>query len=421
MSRTGLPSLAHRLPAFVVAAAVLTALSTPAAATAATAASGAPQALVPSSAITGVISRDGVPVAGATVLIRVYPSQATRAKAKAGVPLEMPIVASVTTDSAGSFAANPVGVPVQDLDQSGTANFEAFVSDGVVAMPWSFPLQMTTVSGVVQPDLGGPVTVSSGSHRAVDLKLDLGRTAGGADAYDPPTAWQGIQPDQLTPSGLLRGSTGALTAAATLSTSAGVSPMIGCGILIPQGNWKYGIDEAFANVWSWAGAQVEFQEATSSSHTLGLALQQSGGGWTQNGSMGYTENSGSKGDVSGLYDNQVDNRVDYEDNIITCVLLHEWAPGGTYALMYPILGWPHSSHPIWGSCAVYGNGAVMTKTQGTNSTISGGVAFGPISLSAQAGWNTSIDEAFHFTQTSYLCGSSGAGWVSSPQAEAHQY
>ena len=339
-----------------------------------------------------------------------------------GVPLDMPIVASVTTDSSGSFTANPVGVPAQALDQSGSANFEAFVSDGTIAMPWNFPLQMATVGGVVQPDLAAPASGLSGSHRAVDLRLDLGRNPGGADAYDPPTSWQGIQADQLTPSGLLRGSTGPLTANASAAAGAGVkpmegsgvSPMVGCGILIPQGNWKYGLNEAFANVWSWTGAKVEFQEATSSSHTLGLALQGSGGGWSQNGSMSYTETGGSRGDVSGLYDNQVDNRVDYEDNIITCVLLHEWAPAGTYALLYPTLGWPHSSHPIWSSCAVYGSGAVMTKNQGTNSTIAGGVGFGPISLSAQAGWTTSIDEAFHFTQTSYLCGNTSAGWVSSP-------
>jgi hypothetical protein len=415
-----LPRIQLRYPILllVMAVAIAGTLATTGGVAAATLAA---PAAVPSSAITGVISRDGVPVAGATVLIRAYPSQTARAKAKAGVPLDMPIVASVTTDSTGSFAATPVGVPAQDLDPSGIANFEAFVSDGSVALPWNFPLQMTTVGGVVKPDLGAPMTVSSGSHRAVDLRLDLGSsTPGGADAYDPPTAWQGIQPGQLTPSGLLRGSTGSLATTTSLSKSAGVSPMLGCGILVPQNNWKYGINEAFANVWSWTGAKVEFKEATSSTHTLGLALQGSGGGWSQNGSMSYTETGGSTADVSGLYDNQVYNRVDYEDNIITCVLLHEWAPGGTYALMYPILGWSHSSHPIWGSCVVYGNGAVMTKTQGTNSTINGGVGFGPISLSAQAGWNTSIDEAFHFTQTSYLCGSTGAGWVSSPQAEAHQ-
>lgn len=94
--------------------------------------------------------------------------------------------------------------------------------------------------------------------------------------------------------------------------------------------------------------------------------------------------------------------------------------GGPACGRWSVLGWPHTAHPYWSTCVTYAN-QTKTKTQGTNKTFSAGVGFGPISLSAQAGWDLTVSETWHFGGTSSKpCGSTSRGWVDSPEAEAHQ-
>jgi hypothetical protein len=377
--------------------------------------------------------RDGKPIQGASVVIRVMPTASVLHAAKAGVPIVTPVVVETTTNASGSFAATPQGVRATDL-VDGSANFLAFFSDGTASLPWSFSLPMKISGATAQVDLAAanPTATSTadlaqGQRRGVNLHLDLGKASGGQDLNDSPTNWKGVPSTQLTSAGLLKAPTSPVDATTNPSLGVdaaavgGVVKPMGCGVVIPLNLYRYGIQEAFANVWSWTGALVTFHESTSSNHQLGIAFKTSAGGWSQNGTQTFTESGGGSADVSGLWDNQVNNKVNYRAITWYCANgAQGWMPDSTYALAYPILGWPHSSHPKWSSCVTYGSGAVMTKTQGKNTTYGYGVSFGEVSLSTQSGWDQSVDIKFNFTATSKLCGSTGAGWVGSPEAEAHQ-
>jgi hypothetical protein len=354
--------------------------------------------------ISGVTQRDGIAVPGGTVTVEVVPQPKDAATAPAGVAIPMEVVAQGRTDARGRFNLTAAAVPASFTDEFGVANFVAIVSDGTHQVQWSFPL------------IVGMPSTKTAVGRNVDLKIDLGSNPGVADTANPPTSWHGVKRDQLTPDGLVP--VAMSPAVVAPSSGSDASPMF-CTTTWTN-NYKYGIPEAFANEWGWTGALGTFHEALSTSHTLGIAIDLGGGSWRAGGTWGLSESDGAEANTSGLWDNQINNEVNYREQWNGCDLHWYWYPVSTYAIEYPILGWPHTSHPHWTSCAVYGNGQDATKTQGTNTTYAYGVGFGPINLSTQSGWSTAVSNKWTFTSTSHLCGSTSFGWVSSPEAEAHQ-
>lgn len=256
----------------------------------------------------------------------------------------------------------------------------------------------------------------------MDLRVDLGSDPGAMDSSNPPSQWATVEPGRLTPSELLKTPKSAVTqpvqTAMSAVSDAATVPMVGCSGYWTE-NWKYGVSEAFANTWSWTGALVTFYESISTSHTLGIVAQSTSGSLTQGGTMNFSISGGSARTAPGLWDNQVNNQVNYRQQFLSCVPGWTWYPVSTASLLYPILGWSHSLHPIWTTCAVYANGTAE-KSSGTNVTMGTGVSFPGLSVSAQSGWTTSVKETLNFAQNSRLCGSTSQGWVTSPQVEAHQ-
>jgi len=413
--------------------------------------------------ITGVVTADGVPIKDGTVTVFVQPNLDALHRASAGTRFYPTRVAAGTTDASGRFGVTPSGFPLNSIEADGTANFIAAVSDGHSTIRWSFGLDVSMQLGP-SPQVSSSTAQSalaSKMHRTIDLRIDLGKNSGVDETDNPAVNWYGsvaapagaasAEPaaagpfgraaPALTPAGLIR--TPAIERTTTSSLAPTVSSVTAPADYGPKGTtlcftqatstYKYAVTEGFASAWSWTGAKVSFTEDNSSTHTLGVAFQDSTGGWSASGSYQWTESSGSGGTVPGLWDNWVENEVNYRmyneywSNYClgepTEYLTHLWQPDSTSVLLYPILGWSHSIHPNWSGhsgCGVY-SGGNMYKQSGTDTTQSAGVGFGPISLSAQAGWNSNIKEDFIFTQSSQLCGSTNSGWVSSPEAEAHQY
>ena len=376
----------------------------------------------PIGSISGTVTRDGAAVSGGTVLIRVLPNHATMHAAASGTALSLLTVATATTDSLGRFGVTPTAIPAGSLDPDGTANFVASVSDGASTLNWSFGLKASPQSTTATTASANVVGAPSAPRRAIGLRIDVGKNSGVDETDNPAANWQGQSAGRLTSAGLI-----SVPTTKSQTISAGVAAPAGvCGPWLYATSTTKKVNEGFANAWSWTGAKVNFEESSTSSHTLGVAAQDSGGGWSVNGSYTWTETTSSGGTKAALWDNYLENQVNYREYYYpVCVggTNYVWYPDSVASLLYPVLGWSHSVHPNWAShgCGVYGSGDNMWKSSGTNVTMAAGVSFGPISLSAQAGWNSDIKEDFIFTQTSDLCGSSNLGWASAPQAEAHQY
>jgi hypothetical protein len=103
------------------------------------------------------------------------------------------------------------------------------------------------------------------------------------------------------------------------------------------------------------------------------------------------------------------------------LLGYAWLPDSINAIASNVT--TSSGHVTFGSsaprCATYASGALMTKTQGKNVTWSAGVGFGSINLSTQAGWSADTWLKWVVGGNIWLWGSTDAGWLPSPEAEAH--
>lgn len=377
--------------------------------------------------VTGQVTLNGGPLGGASVLVRVMPALLTIHNDKDGTALPFVTVATATTDRQGRFALTPTGVPASALDAAGDANFIAWVSDGTQTVEWAFPLDMSP--GAAGSGVNSALSTASSVSAVpghVALRFDLGKDPGAGSASDPATGWQGIDSSQLTASGLLSQPSapeGAVMSSAQVAAE--VNPNVSCSYY--PAAYKYSVPEAFANVWSWSGAPVKFIQTYGTSHTLGVGI-----GISKVVQMGTSvmQESHSSLTVTGLYDNEVFNEVNYRSVHTTCDPNTYWVPDSTAFFSYPILGYAKSAHPTgWSPCAVYSGGSTYYKSTATNITFSAGVnlaagtgASGVTgTLSAQAGWNSSSEEEYTFNSPSYLCGSTAAGANPSPQVEAHAY
>lgn len=349
------------------------------------------------------VTRDGTAVPHATVVIRSMAPQSQ--SAASGSAVETPIVARGTTNGAGRLQLTPSVIAKDRLNDDGIANLIAEVTAGSDYLVWHFPLQVTQVSAA------GPGG-SAASHRSVDLRIDVGSDPGAADMKDSPSKWQGLDKKSLTASGLLK---------TTKETAAGggVTPMDYCYYYWTD-NWIRQRNMIIGNLWSWSGAPMSESYDNSVTSTLGIAAKATNGTFSLSGTMSFAVTSGSGGTVNGLYNRQTYNQVSYRELVNSCYLTGWYEPYETVNILYPIYYWPATSHPRWSTCGYYTNGS-MYKTAGSNLTFGAGIDLGPISVSASTSWKSDNKLTWNFGATrSALCGSTTSGWVTAPEAEAHQ-
>jgi hypothetical protein len=72
-------------------------------------------------------------------------------------------------------------------------------------------------------------------------------------------------------------------------------------------------------------------------------------------------------------------------------------------------------------CGHHPAGADWTTGSSKAATIGGGMSIGPVNVSAQAGFGSSIELDFHFNKAGEICGNSPDGPFSSSILEADQY
>jgi hypothetical protein len=189
--------------------------------------------------------------------------------------------------------------------------------------------------------------------------------------------------------------------------------------------------ENFMNLWTAGAADVH--EEVGSSHTVGVGVAVTGGGWTVSGSTETEAHSGAGGDRSYGHNYLLANAVNMQHLTAYCGKYVQNSGGGwTLKRWYKhrqvvssmnalLLDDPHSiGDHNWptgnGACRHY-TGGTFTKTSGSNSTIAVGVDGPFINVNARAAYTKDTAVVWHPPASgAYLCGSNTKGWASAPYA-----
>ena len=388
--------------------------------------------------VVGVVTRDGKPVGNADVYVAAWPTQWELEALPAGGEVVMAKLKPVRTDRRGRFKVDVSGLDPRYVTEKGVANLQLTAVAGGDIVNWGFPLTVDPAARTKAERRSAEMAGLAADGAApvgrvpevMDLRLEVGDEPGVGLPGNEQKTWapdENGNPVALTSDGLVPVD----DMPATDATEGGISAMgvvsgsrcpAATGYVTKTGNWKYGVYEAFANVWAGSRSPVTLHQAYRSSHTLGMAFKNTSGKWSQSGTYSYEQEFSGSGDKAGLIDRKVYNQVNYAEfrcgQLYSNALLgYAWLPQSIYAIASKANY--ISPHPRWSACSAYSNGDKMIKSAGTNITYGGGVGFGPITLSAQAGWSADTSLTWNFTGNSWLCGNTSSGWVSSPQAESH--
>ncbi len=206
-----------------------------------------------------------------------------------------------------------------------------------------------------------------------------------------------------------------LGGAQTTSTSQPSSLSLLCGNETWGSLWKYGVKETFLKAYSVSGVPITVSEGTSGSttHTLGVLLQDQYGALSANGTTAFTASSSAS--QSNVVDAAVSNSINYRTVDISCASYSYWKPYSVYGLLS---GFDYAGHVDFSTCISASPGYQWTTSGATNATWSVGVAFPGLSVSAQAGYGTSVAMTYNSNVSGHLCGSSSQGPAASAQVSA---
>jgi len=155
----------------------------------------------------------------------------------------------------------------------------------------------------------------------------------------------------------------------------------------------------------------------SSTHTLGVEYTYAGkGGWGADGTGSITDSSTNMVSETFSHPETIYNRVNYRQYFYECPLTTERRPYSFYDLLTDD-GAP--APMTWlSNCTPHRAGTEWTTGSATSATVSGGVTLGPLNVSAQAGFGTSVELAFHFNRAGEICGNNSQGPAHSSLVEA---
>jgi len=157
--------------------------------------------------------------------------------------------------------------------------------------------------------------------------------------------------------------------------------------------------------------------SNSSTHTLGVEYTYAGkGGWGADGTGSITDSSTNMVSETFSHPETIYNLVNYRQYFYECPLTTERRPYSFYDLLTDD-GAP--APMTWlSNCTPHRAGTEWTTGSATSATVSGGVTLGPLNVSAQAGFGTSVELAFHFNRAGEICGNNSQGPAHSSLVEA---
>lgn len=353
----------------------------------------------------GQLERDGSPVPGQYVA-ELWPTQRYLASLREGQPVPKYFLKKAPIPSTGAFQIdlNVDTIPAEFLGDSGQVDLTIRITDGRDQAEWSQSFlrgDRDPLSSKGNRQARWVPTVDRTRAKPDVATFDLGTRTARTASYPQSVAERGQQQVR------------------TLDTTAvDMSHWSHAGRYTCRdfkGPARQNILEGFAYVYGWSGARASLDFDSGSSHSLGVGLTY-GSGWSQSGTSGISTSSGAT--VTRVVDALAKNRVNYRDYYNECYPSRiQSRPESFYAIL-PTGDFTYARHVNFSYCATYYSGATAWKQSGTNTTVSGGVALGPISLSAQSGWNSATKVKWDITAKTKVCGSTSAGWASAPQADA---
>ena len=377
----------------------------------------------------GAVLDNGEPQRADVVAIA-WPNQEFLEGLRDGDAVPMYVIGRSTTDASGRFAisSRPVAVPRQFRGEGGRVDVELAIAYddreiryGYTATPASDRWATASVAGrpaEVRVDFGRATAFEAGNDPAGWVDAN-GRPAGSPGR---PALWstrvaplsEDVQQLLSIPLPTLRAQrlSSSVAPANSARVDGEVLRAIPCFTYAAQKH--YGRPESFLRALGWAGAKATVYQNDGNDHTLGIGFRSSGGEWGASGTK--TISLAASAERGGVVDAWAWNKINYRDYINSCAHTVQRRPYSVHSLL---VKWTRAYHPVFKACARY-TGGTYTKYRGTNTTYSSGTDIGPISVSAQSGWDRDTEIKWTVTRATRLCGSQRAGWVTSREAEAHR-
>ena len=376
---------------------------------------------LPHKTIAGAVTKDGRPLRGASVEVSIWPSEESLRKLKKGDRVNFWTLPVAFTDSSGRYGVDiPWGaLPADYIDASGGADIQISANDGIQSLHWQTPLSDPVTQTRAMKSMKSKVRHSPNSDV---VRFDLGRQPGVGDQNalisNPLTLVQ------KTPQGL------AHVASQKVFRETGFHRTgVAQGCVTSAGNFIYNVQEKWGRIFSPAAIPTDVTETNASSHTLGVGFQNTAKVWSATGTTSMTVTSSGSGGYTGLWNEYLYNRLNYRDypctfqNGTTQVTRRVYDTSGKVT---DTGGWAGAMPTSWAAnpstnpCYKRGAGWYYTKLNATNTTFSGGVNLGPLTVSSQAGWDSSTSIKWGTIpagMTALECGSGPGGPESSQSAE----
>lgn len=369
----------------------------------------------PTDVISGKLTHDGVPVATDIVAVA-WPAPEVLRALKNGQTVPTVIVGAARSNSDGTYSLGLDRVALGPLVKAGRVDIQLTAADATRELTWNYT-QVVGDTPVLDIDLGttrpSVVQVGAPATTIVDASgATLTSTAAQAAQILSAARPEGA-PSLAKQVGTMGRST-AVGLSAVDDPDSGASAS--CGVYVAS-TWRNNRPESFVNVYGWSGAKAELIQGSGTSHTMGIGFNYDGNGWGANGTSKVEITTTDQRTQPNVVDATARNRVNYRDFKNPCndVLTK---PVEIAALM-PTSDFLYAPHKDFNTvCANY-TGGTYTKAQGTNATFSAGVDVGPISVSAQSGYNTDTKITWNFTAASKLCGNTSS-LISSSQLSARK-
>lgn len=374
-------------------------------------------------AVSGLILHDGVPVNGARVVAQVWPTASALESAPADQVIPMlPVARGLTgADGVVELIIDPSKIPADFITVGKQIDLDLLISDGANQVTWS--LSLSSVPGPPTGSLSSRMWVDSNSmgtssaHDVPAVRIDLGsgRVATSSVTYDDEDTRFTVNSDPAMTATVMPYNQEFEASWNSVASSSYTPSRPPCGTI--PGEITYGQYGRVIRAQGVSGAvttSVDFNSGTS--HTLGIATELAGGGFKAGGSATISASSGGTDSYAGI--RWVRNRYNYRKYTTGCAgfpktVTHR--PISIYSFHETSTG---ANVKYYAHCSDRRRTGTLWKSAGQNYTVNGGVNFKGFGLNAQAGWNSDTKIAWHFAGWGRLCGSTSAGWVTSPEAVA---
>jgi hypothetical protein len=378
--------------------------------------------------VSGVVTSNGVAVAGADIIVTAWPNQDVLDDLGDGEAVPTKTVATGITDGSGQFAlaVDPEAIGKEYIGAHNGADLEVAIANDTRQVDWNFTAFVQESDGDGQTwsnprlDTAEASLMSRKRKAPTHLLVDLGAESTVAEEGKAPESWVG--PDRK-PLGKSRGAaaTRVLSHNRTMP-SQGKSAVVAAAppicVTSATSEYQYGRRQEFVNAIGVLNAKATVIQKSGTDHTLGVAIDYKNdqAGFKQSGSI--TKSFAASGVTQLAY-----NKVNYRKYRNKCSITGQvnweaWRPDNYNDLNAGSLS---ISRPSWNAssenCATKDNGTFI-KTRGSNQVFAAGVNLNAINVSSEAKFSSETSLKWVFTGRAKLCGSTRAGWASAPQAGA---